>query len=446
MGETQLRGSITQGDGVYKSTDGGETWRDLGLKDTQAIARIRIHPDNPDIVYVAALGHPYGDNEERGVFRSKDGGNTWEKVLYNSPKAGAADLVIDRNNPDVLYATLWQVYRKSWKMWGGGPESGLYKSDNGGDTWYELTENPGMPEAPIGKIGVAVSPVDSQRVWAMVEAAEGGVFRSDDGGATWEKTNDERKLRQRNFYYTRIYADPLDRDTVYGLNTGFYKSIDGGETFDIRLFPPHGDQHDLWLDPNDPLRMCNSNDGGGNISVNGGETWTEQDFVTTQFYHVTTTSDVPYHVCGAQQDNSTLCMPSDGWRHRQARGPGHGWYYAVGGGESGYITQHPTDPDIFYAGSQGALLTRYDRSNGQQRDIQVYPRFSLVSRRARCPSVGSGRFRLFSRRSIRTCCSPLPSTSGRPPTTGRAGSASVLISPWPIRKPWAKQAVSSPWT
>ena len=375
MGETQLRGSITQGDGVYKSSDGGKTWRHLGLADTQAIARIRVHPTNPDVVYVAALGHPYGDNEERGVFRSTDGGNTWEKVLYKSPKAGAADLIIDRRDPNVLYASLWQVYRKAWKMWGGGPESGLWKSDNGGTTWYELTGNPGMPEGPIGKIGVAVSPVDSERVWAMVEAPEGGVFRSDDGGATWKKTNDERKLRQRNFYYTRIYADPLDRDTVYGLNTGLYKSTDGGVTFDIRLRPPHGDQHDLWLDPNDPRRLCNANDGGGTVSVNGGETWTELDFSTTQLYHVTTTSDVPYHVCGAQQDNSTVCVPSDGWRHMQARGPGHGWYYAVGGGESGYITQHPTDPDIFYAGSQGALLTRYDRSNGQIRDIQVYPRF-----------------------------------------------------------------------
>ena len=265
MGETQLRGSITQGDGVYKSTDGGATWRDLGLKETQAVARIRIHPDNPDIVYVAALGHPYGDNEERGIFRSTDGGNNWEKVLYVSPKAGGVDLAIDRNNPKVIYASLWQVYRKSWKMWGGGPDSGLYKSENGGDTWHELTANPGMPEGPIGKIGVAVSAVDSQRVFAMVEAPEGGVFRSDDGGATWLRTNDERKLRQRNFYYTRIYTDPVDRDVVYGLNTGFYKSTDGGKTFDTRYFPPHGDQHDLWIDPNDPLRMCNANDGGGNV-------------------------------------------------------------------------------------------------------------------------------------------------------------------------------------
>ena len=375
MGEVQLRGSITQGDGVYKTIDAGKTWKHMGLEDTQAIARIRIHPTNPDIVYVAALGHPYGENEQRGVFRSTDGGNSWEKVLYVSPKAGAVDLIIDRNNPEVLYATTWEVYRKAWKMWGGGGDSKLWKSTDGGTSWTDLTSNDGMPEGPIGKIGVTVSPADSNRVWAIVEANEGGVFRSDDGGKTWERTNDERKLRQRAFYYSRIYADPLDKETVYCLNTGFYKSTDGGKTFDTTIKVPHGDNHDLWIDPANPDRMINSNDGGGNVSTNGGKSWTEQDYVTTQFYHVMTTSDVPYHVAGAQQDNSTLAMPSDGWEHMQARGPNHGWYYAVGGGESGWITQHPEKPDIFYAGSQGALLTRYDRSNGQVRDIQVYPRF-----------------------------------------------------------------------
>lgn len=375
MGEVQLRGSITQGDGVYKTKDGGKTWRHLGLKETQAVARIRIHPTNPDIVYVAALGHPYGDNAERGVFRSRDGGNTWDKVLFVSPKAGAVDLIIDRNQPNVLYASTWEVQRKAWKMWGGGGDSKLWKSTDGGDTWTDLTSNTGMPAPPIGKIGVTVSPADSNRVWAIVEANEGGVFRSDDGGKTWERTNEERKLRQRAFYYSRIYADPWDKETVYCLNTGFYKSTDGGKTFDTTIKVPHGDNHDLWIDPNNPDRMINSNDGGGNVSINGGKSWTEQDYVTTQFYHVMTTSDVPYHVAGAQQDNSTLAMPSDGWEHRQARGPNRQWYYAVGGGESGWITQHPEQKDIFYAGSQGALLTRYNRSNGQIRDIQVYPRF-----------------------------------------------------------------------
>ncbi|MET6991572.1 glycosyl hydrolase [Sediminicola arcticus] len=375
MGEVQLRGSITQGDGVYKTTDGGKTWRHMGLKDTQAVARIRIHPTDPNIVYVAALGHPYGDNEERGVFKSIDGGITWKKVLYVGPKAGAVDLILDRNNPKIIYASTWEVQRKAWKMWGGGPDCKLWKSVDGGDTWTDLSKNPGMPEGPLGKIGVTVSPADSNRVWAIVEANEGGVFRSDDAGKTWERTNDERKLRQRAFYYSRIYADPWDKETVYGLNTGLYKSTDGGKTFDKTIDVPHGDNHDLWIDPNNPDRMINANDGGGNVTINGGKTWTEQDYITTQLYHVMTTSDVPYHVAGAQQDNSTIAVPSDGWEHMMGRGPNHGWYYAVGGGESGWITQHPSKPNIFYAGSQGALLTRYDRSNGQSRDIQVYPRF-----------------------------------------------------------------------
>ncbi len=374
MGETQLRGSITQGDGVYKTVDGGKTWRHLGLEETQAISRVRVHPTDPNIVYVSALGHPYGDNKERGVFRSMDGGNTWKKVLYVSDKAGAADIIIDRKNPKIIYASTWQVYRKAWKMWGGGPDCKLFKSMDGGDNWVELQNNPGMPEGPLGKIGITVSPADNNRLWAVVEANEGGIFRSDDGGWTWTRINKERKLRQRAFYYSRLVADPWDRETVYGLNVGFYKSTDGGETFD-RIGTPHGDHHDLWIDPNNPQRFILSTDGGGTVSINGGKTWTEQDYCTTQFYHVMATSDVPYHVAGAQQDNSTLAMPSDGWGHMQARGPNHGWYYAVGGGESGWISQHPTNPDLFYAGSQGALLTRYDRSNGQKRDIQVYPRF-----------------------------------------------------------------------
>jgi photosystem II stability/assembly factor-like uncharacterized protein len=371
-GETQLRGSITQGDGVYKSTDGGKTWRHIGLRETQAISRIRIHPTNPDIVYVAALGHPYGDNEERGVFKSIDGGNTWKKVLYVSPKAGAADLIIDRTNPKIMYASTWQVYRKTWKMWGGGPDCKLWKSENGGETWNDLSKNPGMPEGPLGKIGITVSPADNKRLWAIVEANDGGVYRSDDAGATWKKTNDERKLRQRAFYYSRIYADPFDRETVYCLNVNFFKSTDGGVKFDQEIRGKHGDYHDLWIDPNNPMRMILADDGGGSVSVNGGKSWTDQDYCTTQFYHVTTTNHVPYHVAGAQQDNSTLAIPSEGWGHMNELGE---WGYDVGGGESGYITSHPNHPEVYYAGSQGALLTRKNTLTGQTRDIQVYPRF-----------------------------------------------------------------------
>jgi len=296
-------------------------------------------------------------------------------VLHVSDRAGAADLIIDRDNPDTLYATIWQVYRTPWKMWGGGGDSGLFKSTDGGDTWTELTDKPGMPGKPVGKIGITVSPVDSNRLWAIVESAEGGVFRSDDAGESWARTNSDRKLRQRAFYYSRIYADPKDVDTVYALNTGFYKSTDGGETFDETIEVPHGDNHDLWIDPSNPERMANANDGGGNVSINGGESWTDQDFATSQLYHIMVTSDFPYHVCGAQQDNSTLCIPNEGWDFKQARGPSSEFYYPAGGGESGYIAQHPDKPDWFYAGSQGALLTKFNRAHG------------LSARRAGIPAV-----------------------------------------------------------
>ena len=375
MGETELRGNIMQGDGIYKSIDAGKTWEHVGLEETQAISKIRVHPTNPDIVYVAALGHPYGENPERGVFKSTDGGKNWNKILFKSTKAGAIDLVMDANNPDVLYSTFWQVYRTPYKMLGGGPDCGIYKTTDGGKSWEDISENSGLPSRPLGKIGITVSPVNSNRLWALVEANNGGVYTSDDAGSTWSLINDERKLRQRAFYYSRIYADPKDENTVYALNTGFYKSVDGGKTFDKRIIVPHGDNHDLWIDPQNPMRMVNANDGGGCVSVNGGESWTDLDFPTSQFYHIMVTRDFPYMICGAQQDNSTMCIPSEGWNFKQARGPHKQYYYAIGGGESGYISQHPNKLDWFYAGSQGALLTKYDRSNGYRRDIQVYPRF-----------------------------------------------------------------------
>jgi len=375
MGETELRGNIMQGDGVYKSVDGGKKWEHLGLDETQAIAKIRIHPKNPDIVYVAALGHPYGENPERGIFKSVNGGKSWDKVLYKSSKAGAIDLVMDPNDPETLYATIWQVYRTPYKMLGGGPDCGIYKSSDGGKSWKDISENKGLPKRPLGKIGITVSGANSNKLWAIVEANNGGVYVSDNAGDSWELVNNERKLRQRAFYYSRIYADPKDENIVYALNTGFYKSVDGGKTFDKRIIVPHGDNHDLWIDPNNPMRMVNANDGGGCVSVNGGDTWTDLDFPTSQFYHIMVTKDFPYHICGAQQDNSTMCIPSEGWNFKQARGPHKQYYYAVGGGESGYISQHPDNLDWFYAGSQGALLTKYDRSNGFRRDLQVYPRF-----------------------------------------------------------------------
>jgi photosystem II stability/assembly factor-like uncharacterized protein len=362
MGETQLRGNIIQGDGVYKSTDGGKTWAHSGLAESRAISRIRVHPKNPDIVYAAVLGDPYSATSQRGVFRSKDGGKTWDRVLFRDDKTGAVDLSMDPKAPETLYAGLWEVFRTPHSLSSGGPGSGLFKSTDGGNTWTELTKNAGLPAGLWGKVGVSVSPVDGKRVYAIVENENGGVFVSDDAGATWKLANDERRLRQRAFYYTRIYADTGERDTVYVLNTGFYKSTDAGKTYrSYRV--PHGDNHDLWIAPNDPKRMVNANDGGGNVSVNGAESWTDQDFPTAQFYNVFVTAHVPYHVCGAQQDNSTACVSS----------VGGGQLYDVGGGESGYIAPDPRNPDVFYAGSYGGHLTRLDRKTGRVRSINVWP-------------------------------------------------------------------------
>jgi photosystem II stability/assembly factor-like uncharacterized protein len=361
MGEVALRGNVIQGDGVYKTTDGGRTWTHLGLEKTMAIGRVRVHPTNPDIVYVAALGNPYGPDEERGVFKSTDGGKSWVKVLFRSDKAGAVDLTMDARNPDVLYAGTWEVFRTPHSLSSGGPGSGLFKTTDGGKNWSDLTKNPGLPPVIWGKIGVSVSGADPNRVYAIIEAAEGGVFLSDDAGATWKRVNDDRRLRQRAFYYTRIYADPQVKDTVYILNTGFYRSTDAGKsTRAIRV--PHGDNHDLWIASNDPKRMINSNDGGANVSFNAGESWTDQDYPTAQFYNVFTTAHLPYHVCGAQQDNSTACVPSTG-----------GELYPVGGGESGYIAPDPENVDVFYAGSYGGLLTRIDSRTGERRAINVWP-------------------------------------------------------------------------
>ena len=378
-GETEFRGNIMQGDGVYKSTDAGKTWKNIGLKNTQSISRVRIDPTNPNIVYVAALGHAFGPNEERGVFKTIDGGKSWKKILYKGDRAGAEDLIIDPTHPNIVYATIWQVYRTPYKMWAGAGASGLYKSVDGGQNWVELTHRPGLPKGTVGKIGVTVSPVDSKRVWAIVEANDGGLYRSDDGGLTFKLVNDERKIRQRAFYYSRIVADPKDRNGIYALNVNFYKSTDGGVKFKKAIKLPHGDNHDLWIDPNDPMRLAEADDGGGTISINGGQSWTDEDFPTAQLYHIIATSDFPYHVVGAQQDNSTIAVPSEDWGHMAVNTnsikPGIGYAYSVGGGESGYIAQDPRDPDIFYAGSQGALLTRIYRSTGQYRDVQVYPRF-----------------------------------------------------------------------
>ncbi|HET6973357.1 MAG TPA: hypothetical protein VFH96_04995 [Pyrinomonadaceae bacterium] len=368
MGESPIRGNVSHGDGVYKSNDAGKTWKRVGLEDTRQIPRIRVHPKNPDLVYVAALGHVWGPNEQRGVFRSKDGGKTWEKILSRGSKAGAIDLILDPTNPNIIYAGFWEVSRKPWTLESGGPGGGIFKSTDGGDTWNELTKNPGLPKGTVGKIGIAVSPANPDRIWAIVEAEDGGVFRSDNGGSTWSKVNEERRLRQRAWYYTRIYADPKNADTVYILNTGFYRSNDGGRTY-TGIGVPHGDNHDLWIAPDDPNRMIESNDGGSNVSYNGGRSWTEQDQPTAQFYRVALDNDFPYNVYGAQQDNSTVRIAS----RTTEGGIGTSDWYDVGGGESGWIAPSPKDSNIVFAGSYGGLTTRYDKRTGQLRDVNPYP-------------------------------------------------------------------------
>jgi len=368
-GETCIRGNTSPGDGMYKSTDAGKTWMHSGLRDAGQIAEVRVHPTDAHIVFAAVLGHAFGPNETRGIYRSTDGGASWERVLYRDENSGGIDVVLDPNNPRIIYAALWQARRMPWGLVSGGPGSGLFKSTDGGDNWTELSRNDGLPEGTLGRIGIAVSAANSDRVWAIVEAEDGGVFRTDDAGETWRRVNDDRSLRQRAWYYTHIYADPQDENTVYVLNVGFHKSTDGGRTYE-RISTPHGDNHDLWIDPNNALRMVEGNDGGANVTYNGGASWTRQDNQpTAQFYHVTTTEHFPYHVCGAQQDNSTLCTPS--------RTTGYGItmqdWYTVGGCESGYIAVRPDNPDISYAGCYGGQLGRYDRATGQERAINPWP-------------------------------------------------------------------------
>jgi photosystem II stability/assembly factor-like uncharacterized protein len=366
-GEYPIRGNVSHGDGVWRTSDGGKTWVSLGLVDTRQISRVRVHPTNPDIVYVGAEGHVFGPNSERGVFKTTDGGKTWRKILYRNDSTGITDLVLDPNNPEIIYAAFWQAWRTPWQLVSGGAGSGIFKSTDGGEHWTELSRNPGLPQGVLGNIGLAVSPSNSNKVWAIIEADSGGVFRSSDGGATWTRTNSERRLRQRAWYYTRIFADPKDENAICVLNTGMYRSTDGGKTF-RGIQVPHGDNHDLWIASNDPQRMIESNDGGANVSFNGGKAWTEQDQATAQFYHVVTTNHFPYRVCGAQQDNSTLCGPS-----RASGGISIDDWYDVGGGESGYIAVRPDTPDVVFAGSYGGLLTRKDIKTGFERDVNPWP-------------------------------------------------------------------------
>jgi photosystem II stability/assembly factor-like uncharacterized protein len=367
MGEGCIRGNVSHGDGVYQSLDGGATWKNVGLRDTRQIGRVRIHPRDPNLVYVAALGHTFGPNHERGVFRSRDGGASWQSVLFVNDSTGAIDLVLDPHNARVLYATTWQVHRTPWSLESGGPGSGLWKSTDGGDHWTRLRE--GLPKGLWGRAGVAVSGANSDRVWAMIEADDGGLYRSDDAGRTWKRVNEDRNMRQRAWYYSHVYADPLNADVVWVLNVQCLKSADGGRTFrPVRT--PHGDNHDLWIDPVDAQRMIEGNDGGVNVSFDGGLSWTQQDNQpTAQFYHVVTDDGFPYKLYGAQQDNSTVAIPS----RTDHGGIGRSDWYDVGGGESGFIAPKPGDSEIVYAGSYNGYLTRLDHRTGQERNVNPWP-------------------------------------------------------------------------
>ena len=368
-GEKTVRGNVSSGYGLWKTEDGGKNWTSIGLKNSRHVSRVRIDPHNADIVYAAVMGNLYAPHKERGVFKSTDGGKTWNKTLHINDEVGVVDLVLDPNNPRIMYASSWRVKRTPYSLESGGEGSGLWKSTDRGETWTEITGNKGLPEGTWGISGVAVSPQNSDRIWTIIENEKGGVYRSDDGGETWMKTNDSRSLRQRAWYYTRIYADTHDEDVVYVVNVRYHKSTDGGKTFSPSV-APHGDHHDLWISPEDPKRMIIGDDGGAQISYDGGDTWsTYHNQPTSQFYRVTTDNAFPYRIYAAQQDNSTIRI-----NHRSSgRVIDESDWEPTAGGESAHIAVDPDDPNIVYGGSYGGFLTRRDHNLDVVRAINVYP-------------------------------------------------------------------------
>jgi len=363
MGESCIRGNAMSGDGVYKSTDAGKTWTHVGFADAPVISKIRIHPTNPDIVFVAAFGKMSAPSEQRGVFKTIDGGKTWKRTLFRDNKTAAIDVAIDRHNPKIMFAALWEAFRLEYTMSSGGPGSGIFKSTDGGDSWTEITRHPGLPAGIIGRIGLAISGADSNRIWAIVENTDGGLFRSDDAGATWTLVNGGRNIRQRAFYYTHIAADPVARDVIYVMNVGLFKSTDAGKTLVNFAF---GDSHDLWIDPDDPRHMMHSMDGGGAVTYDAGGTWSLRDYPTAQFYHVVMTSHLPYQICGAHQDGSTVCVSS-----ARQRGVAP---YSVGGREPAAIAPDPKNTDVFFSGgNNGSFLERVNVRTGESREVGPYP-------------------------------------------------------------------------
>ena len=363
-GEACIRGNAATGDGVYKSLDAGKTWKNVGLRDSRAIGKLIVDPRNPDIVFVAALGHPYGPNPERGIFRTADGGASWSKVLFVDENTGGIDVTFDPHNSHILFAAMWQVRRQPWTLTSGGPGSGLYRSSDGGATWKKLDAE-GLPDGPYGKIGVAVA-ANSTRIWALIEARNGGLYRSDDGGDKWELINPDHRLIQRAWYYMHVVADPKDPNTVYVLNVDFHRSIDGGRTFN-KIKVPHGDNHGLWIDPLNTRRMIQTDDGGATVTVDGGDHWTKQgNQPTAQFYHVITDNRFPYYVYGSQQDNSSVAIASRG---SQGGAIERQDWYPVGGGEAGYIAPYPPDPEIVFAGDYQGQLTMFNKRSGQAKVV-----------------------------------------------------------------------------
>jgi photosystem II stability/assembly factor-like uncharacterized protein len=376
-GETEIRLDVSYGDGIYKTTDAGRTWSHVGLRATKHIGRICIHPSNPDIVYVAALGDAFGANEERGVFRSCDGGKTWAKILHRGADSGAVDLSMDPNNPRMLFAAFWEARRSFWNLSSGGPGSGLFRSTDGGDTWEDISRAPGLPDGLLGKLGVSVSPARAGRVWALIEAVgdKTGLYRTDDYGARWIKVSSNRDLMHRPWYYTHVFADTHDADTVYVANLQLWKSTDGGSGF-TEIMTPHGDNHDLWIDPVNPTRMIEGNDGGACVSFNGGMTWSSiYNQPTAQIYRIDIDNRYPYRVYGTQQDNTSISVPSA----TQWGAITLGDCSYPGTGESGFIAVHPEDPNIVYCGAIGSspggsgALQRYDDRTGQIQLVNVWP-------------------------------------------------------------------------
>ena len=370
QGEETVRGNVSSGFGVWKTVDGGKTWQHIGLEKTKHIGRIRIHPTNPDIVFVAAMGDLFKDTEERGVYKSTDGGNTWKRVLFSDAGSGAVEVTFDPGNPRHMYASTWTVRRTPYSLSSGGAGSKLWKSTDGGETWEELSDNPGFAKGLLGIIGVTVSPANPDRVWAMVEnEPDGGVYRSDDAGATWKLINQDRNLRQRSWYYARIYADTKDANKVYVMNVSYQTSTDGGMTFKGR-YAPHGDHHDLWIAPEDPNRMIIGDDGGAQITFDGGENWTTYyNQPTAQFYRVTTDDHFPFRIYGAQQDNSSIRMVH---RSDNAFITDQDWEETAGG-EAGHHAIYPKDNDIVFGGEYGGFMMRINHRTKQKQATNVWP-------------------------------------------------------------------------